>query len=559
MKGATVVAETLKAYGTKHFFLLTGGDNQLWIALRDAGIDMVLSRSERSAAAMADAYARLTNRPTFAYGQAGPGAAVLVGGLVDPYWAGTPVIALTSSSSLEGRYRGAYQEINQWPLFEPMCKMNVEVPNAGRIADLLRTAYRVSVSGNPGPVHLDVPRSALDGEAGDVEIYAEADFTAMPPFRPAPDADAVQRAVALVAQAARPVILAGGGVMLSDAWDELIALAEQLRVPVATTMGGKGAIAETHELALGVAGRYSRRSANELMGQADVVLAIGCGLGALATNDRSLFGLDVQIVHIDLDPEVLGRSHRETISMQADAGAAIAALRAAAGAQPGRPQGDDWLETAAARTTEWRDAVNTAAAAGADGALAPTSIVRQLSDVMAPDDVMVVDTGYMAAWAGALHEVKAAGRNFMRTGGSLGWALPAVMGAQIARPESRSVAIIGDGGIGYHVGDMETAVRRELPVVVVVLNNRMLAYEYHIQKHQYDTEVGSVNDFDDTNYAAVARAYGWHGERIEAAADVPRALADAFAQRRPALIEFMVDKEAIAPVTSFERLIPRDV
>jgi acetolactate synthase-1/2/3 large subunit len=272
-----------------------------------------------------------------------------------------------------------------------------------------------------------------------------------------------------------------------------------------------------------------------------------------------LLAPDAAIVHIDIDPTVLGMSHREAVSMLADARAALSALRAAAVRASPRDGAAAWVEAVTSRTRQWREAVAAAEAAGRDGAIAPAAVVRQLSDAMGATDVAVADTGYMAAWGGALYEIKEAGRNFIRTGGSLGWAFPACMGAQIARPDDRAVAIVGDDGIGYHIGDMETAVRRKLPVVVVVLNNRSLAYEYHIQKHVFHTEIGAANDFADTNYSAVARAYGWYGERVERQADVSRAIADAFDQDSRALIEFIVDKEAMGPVTSYERVRPRYV
>ncbi|HZB83810.1 MAG TPA: thiamine pyrophosphate-dependent enzyme, partial [Rubrobacteraceae bacterium] len=160
---------------------------------------------------------------------------------------------------------------------------------------------------------------------------------------------------------------------------------------------------------------------------------------------------------------------------------------------------------------------------------------------------------------GALYEVKAPGSYFIRTGGSLGWAFPAALGAQVARPQSRVVAIIGDGGVGYHIGDMETARRLNLPVVVLILNNRSLAFEYHIQKYLFDTEVSVVNDFYDTNYADVARAFGWYGKRIEEATEITRALSEALDSGEPAVVEVMIDKEATAPVTYYESVVERVV
>jgi acetolactate synthase I/II/III large subunit len=558
---AQAIGQTLKAYDTKHFFLLTGGDQDLWIALRDADIQMVLARSERAAAYMADAYARLTHKPAFAYGQFGPGAAVLVGGVVDPYWAGSPVVVITSSVSTRTRYKSEYQELDQKPLFQPITKMNVEVPRPDRAAEILRGAIRAAVTGNPGPVHIDIPMDMFGADAGDSPVYAEPRFARYPATRPSPSRKDVERACKLLVEADRPVMVAGTGVVSSQAWDEVTKLSESLGLPVATTLGGKGSIAETHSNSLGVVGRYSRKSANEIVSEADVVLAVGCTLGALATDTFQIPSRDAKIVHIDIDPAVLGTAYREEVSIEADAKAALTAmLECLRSEHEGSGSGDNgWLEHVNSKTAAWREAYAEAATKSQPGAIAPHTVLRSLQEVLGPQDVAVADTGYMGAWAGALYEVKAPGTYFIRTGGSLGWALPAALGAQVARPQQRVVAIIGDGGVGYHIGDMETAKRLNLPVIVVILNNRSLAFEYHIQKYLFDTEVAVVNDFYDTNYADVARAFGWFGKRIEEAGEITGALREALDSGEPAVVEVMIDKEATAPVTYYESVVERVV
>lgn len=558
---AQAIAQTLKAYDTKHFFLLTGGDQDLWIALREADIQMVLARSERSAAYMADAYARLTNKPAFTYGQFGPGAAVLVGGMVDPHWAGVPVVAITSSSNTATRYKSEYQELDQQPLFQPITKMNVELPRPDRAAEVLRSAIRAAVTGNPGPAHIDVPMNMFAADAGDVPIYAEPQFMQYPATRPAPDQYDIEQACKLLLEADRPVVVAGSGVVFSGAWGELTRISETLHLPVATSMGGKGSIAETHPNSLGLVGRYSRKSANEIVSEADLVLAIGCTLGALATDSFQIPTGDAKVVHIDIDPTVLGTAYREEVSIEADAKIALTTMLEYLASENGQGASSDggWLEHAQSRTEAWREAYAEAATKSQSGAIAPHAVFRSLQEVLQPQDIVVADTGYMGAWAGALYEMKEAGKNFIRTGGSLGWALPAALGAQVARPQDRVVAIIGDGGVGYHIGDMETAKRLDLPVVVVILNNRSLAFEYHIQKYLFDTELPAVNDFYDVNYADVARAFGWFGRRVEEASEITGALREALESGEPAVIEVMVDKEQMAPVTYYESKVERVV
>jgi acetolactate synthase-1/2/3 large subunit len=194
------------------------------------------------------------------------------------------------------------------------------------------------------------------------------------------------------------------------------------------------------------------------------------------------------------------------------------------------------------------------------GAIHPATVIAALREALAPTDVLVTDTGYMGAWAGALYPVTAPGRHFFRAAGSLGWSMPASMGAALANPDRRVACVIGDGGVGYHLMELETALRCGIDVTVVVLDNRSLAFEYHGQKLQWDNRVlPKVNDFLDVDYAAVARALGAEGVRVEEAAALPAALDAALGCGRPALLDVLVDKEVWAPVTNFEGIVPRDV
>jgi acetolactate synthase-1/2/3 large subunit len=557
---ARVIADQLKSCGVDHFFCVTGGDQPLWIALDDVGITIVPCRSEHAAVYAADGYARLTGRPAFVYGQFGPGVASVASGLADAYWAMSPVVSLTSSTRSRSRYRFEYQELDQVPMHTPVTKWAATVPRPDRAAELVRAAIRQAIGVPPGPVHLELPADMLGEEAGDQAVYPLPAFAQIPGPRAGADPSTLGAAADLLLGAQRPVILAGGGVLLSGACAELAELVAVTGIPVATSMGGKGAIAETHDLALGVVGRYSRKVANDILAEADLVLAVGCRLGGLATDGWRKPSPQARIIHIDANPAVLGATYREEVSILADARLGLAALTAEI-----RGRGDGggpgtWAKQAGERVQAWRGEVAKAQASSRPGALHPAAVNAAMRDVLEPADILVADTGYMGAWTGALFEVTEAGRHYLRAAGSLGWAFPAAIGASLAAPDATVLCVSGDGGIGYHLMELETALRCGAPVVVVVLNNQSLAFEYHDQRWLFDNRiVPQVNDFLDVNYADVAVACGAGGIRVTQPEQLGPALAKAVSARGPFLVDVLVDKEVHAPVSVFERTVPRAV
>ena len=555
---AETIAQTLKAYDTDYFFLVTGGDQALWIALQEAGICMVSCRNEATAVYMADAYARVSGKPGFVYGQFGPGVANVVGALADSYWSMSPVISLTSAMPAMSKDRYEYQELDQLPMHSSVTKWNKTVTSSERVADMLRAAIRAATGSIPGPVHLEIPADILNGDMKETAIYKEPSFGKLPSLRSAPPSDTVEALVDALLSAQRPVLIAGNGVLISQAWDEVQALAELLSLPVATSMGGKGAISEEHELALGIVGRYSRKMTNDIVRECDLALVIGCQLGALATDSYSVPSPQARILHIDTDTNVLGAIYREEISVLADAKLALQALIDEIRRRGIEQPRSAWARATFARIQEWKKGVQQSISRATGTPIHPAAAIQSLRDALSPEDIVVADTGYMGAWTGALYPVTAPGRTYLRAAGSLGWAFPASLGATLAAPDKHVVCVSGDGGIGYHIGEIETALRYNLSTTVVILNNVMYAYEYHGQKYLWGNKVISqVNDFIDVDYSAVARAFGARGERITDARDLPDALRDAIHADKLTVLDVMVDKEISAPVTTFETAIGR--
>jgi acetolactate synthase I/II/III large subunit len=543
---------------------MTGRDNSLWIALESVGIRQVLARTESAAVYMADAYARLRGRPTFVYGAYGPGAANVAGALAEPFWSGSPVVALVSAMRRADRYRKEYQELDQIPLFSSVTKWAAEASVPTHVPRLVRDAARRALTGTPGPVYLGIPGDLFETAVPDYhEPTGLEELLETPLARPAPtdaDAEAVLRALT---SARRPIILAGNGIHQSNAYEALRKVAERLAIPVATSSAGKGSIAETHELALGSVGRYSRNYANAAVRDADVILAIGTQLGGLVTDSYRLISPDAQLIHVTVDPDVIGLNFPAHLGFVADARTFLDALLVACDRFDvvRSVASSAHVANLAQERTAWRERrAGLAAQDGSDGRpMRPEAVLAVIEQQMADDAVLVADTGYAAAWTGALAEVKVAGRNFLRADGSLGWAFPASLGAQLAAPDKQVICITGDGGFGYHIGDLETALRLDLPVVVVVLNNQTLAFEAHVQTLLYEKMVAEVDDFRDVDYALIARAFGAQGVRVTTAAEFSQALAQGLERRGPMVIDAVIDREAIAPVTRYDRVRVREL
>jgi acetolactate synthase-1/2/3 large subunit len=550
-------AKMIRAYGAEYAFTLTGAPQNPHIDLQNReGVRVILGRSERSALAMADAYARVTGKPTFGLVQFGPGATYLPASIIDAFWASSPLIAVSGTTATSTRHLYEYQELEQTSMFPAITKWAGDLPQPERIADIMRTAVRAAIGGVPGPVYLGIPADWFSKRLATVpDIYAEQAFMKTPALRVAPMTQDVERAIALLASAEKPVLIAGGGVILSEAWSELTALAETLNIPVVTTMAGKGSIADSHSLAVGACGRYSRKVANDTLAGADFCLAVGTKLSSMGTDVFKYPRKGTRIVHIDLDPNTLGRTYREELSIVADSRTALTMLRdAALAAKVDGHRWAGWTKQVRGRVDGWlEDLERFSRDPLYEGRLNPYHLMRLLNQHISGDDMVVADTGYMAAWAVTVLQQKQPGRNILRAAGSLGWAFPAAFGAKLAVGNKRRVfGLTGDGGIGYHIADLETALRIKTPVIQIVLNNASLAFEYHVQKYVHEEMCPEASEFLDVPFGDVARAFGAHGERVTSPEQFIPALRKAEQSGKPAIIDVVVSREVPPPVTRYE-------
>jgi acetolactate synthase-1/2/3 large subunit len=548
MTGNRYFAEAVRAAGTTHVFFVPTIMLPAMAEMEDMGIRRVVTHGEKAAAYMADGYARAARRPGLCLAQT-IGSANLAAGLRDAYMAGSPVIALTGGNDAMSRYKHVYQEIEDFPMWESVTKANFHVDALERFPDLLRQAFRAATTGAPGPVHLEMSGThaqVLEREADLTPLWEER-FMKVPAFRPEPEPDAVRAAARALAQAERPVIIAGGGVIWSGAEAELARLAELLQIPVATSLNAKAALSDDHPLNVGVPGTYSRWCANKLLAEADLVFFVGSHAGGQVTTNWQVPRPGVAAIQLDIDPEELGRNYPLQVALLGDAKVTLEKL--IAGAEPARPR-LPWLGRVRDLVRDYRQESDRMRDSGAVP-IRPERICKEISAGLPEGGVLLSDTGHSGMWTGQMIRLTRPGQRFLRCAGSLGWGFPATLGAKCALPDRPVVGFCGDGGFYYHLAELETAARFNIAAVMVVNNNYALNQEkrlfdeaYHGRQRGRATEMWHFSH--QVNFARVAEAMGCVGIRVERADDIRPALEKALAASAPAVVEVISDVEAMA-------------
>ena len=555
MKGAAAIAKTMAAHGVEHFFHVSGGMISLFVELEDAGIDLVLARSEKAAAYMADGYSRISYKPGVCYGQAGPGAINLAAGISEAYWTCTPVIALTGSTSLSDLYKFQYQELDEMPFFEPTTKWNAQIFQADRAGEITRDALNISTSGSPGPVHINLHYNAANEMGEAPEPRREEYARSYPNGRTHPNMDDLKKVAEILAGANRSLIVAGGGVIISRAWDEVVKLAEYMYIPVATTLSGKGTIPDHHPLSIGVAGRYSSSMANKIVEDTDVVFYIGSRAGGMATDNWTVPGQEATIIQLDIEPESIGRNYYPAARMVCDAKLGVQDLLKVVKEMMKKPEKRKYLDTISKLKKEWRSEVASVMESDAVP-IKPHRIIKEIRQILGDQDIVVADTGQMGAWTGVLYPIVAPGRTYIRAAGTLGWSLPAAIGAKFAAGDNKVLDVTGDGGVAYHISELETALRLEKPFVAVVFNNVTLGMLHYGFKWRGDGKALKSSDFIDVDYGKIAEAFNCYGQRVEKPGEIGEAIQNAFDSGKPAIVDVMIDRYELAP-TSYYRTLPQ--
>jgi acetolactate synthase-1/2/3 large subunit len=548
LNGTDWLARALARTGMTHVFFVESTMRRTLLALGDLGVKTILAHSEKAAAYMADGYARVSKRPGICMAQS-VGAANLASGLQDSYLGRSPVIALTGHKEPSFQHRNSYQEIAHAPLFEAVTKFSAPIHSTSELPRLLRHAWRAAMADPVRPTHLDL--SGLQGDVielgqTDSPVDVEMEPRCIPVNRPVAYETDIDRAISVLLQSRRLAIVAGDGAAASEAGPEILALAETLSAPVATTLGARGIIPTQHRLSIGVAGSYSAPPANRIVHSADMALFIGCDTGDQVTLNWTIPAITTRIVQIDVDPLEIGRSYPNTTGIVGDPKATLARLNQ----MLGRPVRDSGFAEEAARIVgDWR--ASTISLVERDSA--PITVERlcaEITRVLPADGVLVADTGYSGIWTGTMIDLNGAGQTYLRAAGSLGWAFPASLGAKCAAGERKVLCFTGDGGFYYHLAELETARRYRLPTVTVINNNSGFGQNLTGVRRISGNRPGRGEElirFGPTDFTAVARAFGVRGIRVEQPSEIAPALTEALAANEPIVVDVVTDLEPRAP------------
>jgi len=562
--GRTVGMQIAAAFA-RHDVTLTFGQSiptAFHLAAPQVGIEQKVYRTENAGGAMADGYARISNKVGVVTAQNGPAATLLVPPLAEALKVSTPIVALVQEVARNAADKNAFQELDHLKLFESVTKWVRRIDCASRVDDYVDMAFTAATTGRPGPVVLLVPSDLLTEKA----VAAPARGAVLGHFpldRMMPDPRQIEMAARLLAQAEAPLVVAGGGVHLSQACKALATLQEHCHLPVATTVMGKGTVDETHPLSLGIVGYFMGEGArtehlHAMVRRADVILFVGTRTNQNGTNTWRLFPSNAKYIHLDIDGTEIGRNY-EAVRLVGDAKLGIEALTQALGRQDlsqrriRRPGAEQEI---AEGLRKFGFHLQTSSARDAQP-IRPERLMIELDRLLTPEMIVVADASYASVWVANYLTSKAAGMRFITPRGlaGLGWGLPLAIGAKVAAPDRPVICVTGDGGFAHCWAEMEMVVRLGLSIPIVVLNNQILGF----QKDSEDVLFGAHTSacyFKPVDHAAIARACGGQGVRVEHAPDFGPALETALAYAGPTVIDAITNPEARPPLTFYRGKFP---
>jgi len=556
MIGAKALMLAMEKEGVKEVFGLPGGANlPMYDELSKSNIRHILARHEQSASHMADGFGRVSRKPGVCFATSGPGATNILTGLATANADSAPMIAVTGQVAVNMIGRDAFQESDIIGMSNPCVKYAFQPRDAKEIPDMVKKGFYIAETGRPGPVLFDIPKDVQQNEA-EMIFPDEVKIRGYHPWTD-PDITNVEKAIQMLLSADKPIILAGGGVIISSAFAELQAVAETLMIPVVTTFKGKGSFPENHALSLGPIGMHGHAEANKLMTEADCVLAIGTRFSDRSVGTFEEFERRLKIIHIDVDPAEIGKNQTARVAVVGDVKVSLRIMIKIL-AQKALKKSDDnkWLKHVNEVKAYWKENLKIH-----PGEMSAAKILRKLRETLPHEAICTTEVGQHQMWASLFFDVIQPGTFFSSTGlGTMGWGFPASIGAKVARPDVPVVDIAGDGSFNMTENSLATSITEDIPVIIFLINNYSLGMVAQWQRTFYDKRMIGVDQKNCPDYVKIAESYGAQGIRAQSLDELEKAIKVGLKSEVATLIDIPIDPEEdvlpfVAPGTPLKDMI----
>jgi acetolactate synthase-1/2/3 large subunit len=556
MTGAKALIQALEKEGVDIVFGLPGGANlPIYDAVVDANFRHILVRHEQSAAHMADGYARIKRKAGVCFATSGPGATNLITGIATAYADSSPIVAVTGQVPLAMIGKDAFQETDIIGVANPCTKYSFQPSAAVEIPEVVKKAFYIAESGRPGPVLVDIPKDVQQATA-DMKF---PELIKVRGYNPNIEANLAEmdRAVELLLKAERPIIMAGGGVILSGAFSELQALAELVKIPVVTTFKGKGAFPENHPLAMGPIGMHGHAEANKIILEADCIVAVGARFSDRSVGKFDEFGKGMSIIHMDIDPAEIGKNKSVDVALVGDVKSSLRTLvKIFSKKMTKKDPNNPWLARRKELIQYYAETLK-----DYPREITAKKSLKKLRELLPANAIVTTEVGQCQMWASLHFDVITPGTFFSSTGlGTMGFGFPASIGAKAARPNVPVVDIAGDGSFNMTENSLAVSVLDKLPVIVFLMNNYMLGMVAQWQRTFYNRRYSGVHQYNCPDYVKIADAYGAQGIRAGSMHELEKAIKAALKSEVATVIDISIDPEEdvypfVAPGTGLKDMI----
>ncbi len=539
MNGSDALLKKLKENGTDVVFGYPGGVLlPLYDSIYDSDIKHILVRHEQAASHAADGYARVSGKTGVCIATSGPGATNLVTGIATAQMDSSPVVALTGQVGTPIIGTDAFQEVDTIGITMPITKANFQPRKSKDLPEIIDAAYHIAGTGRKGVVVVDLPKDVLEADVTEDDMKRVLRLEGYKPTTKA-NIKQIKKAVKIIEESEKPVILAGGGVILSDAADELFEFAKLTNISVATSLMGKGSIPEDHELSLGLLGMHGLESTNHAITDCDCLIAIGCRFSDRTTGKVSEFAPNATKIQIDIDPAEIGKNVPIDIPIVGDAKITLKSL-----IEEFENNTPNWTPDVVERRKAYVPKMNFNTVP-----LKPQEVIKEIMEAVTEDTIVSTDVGQNQMWMAHYYKTRKP-RTFLSSGGlgTMGFGLPAAIGAQVAKPDENVLAICGDGGFQMVSQELATIKDYDLPVVTCILNNRYLGMVYQWQVLYYENRISQTELAPTPDFVKLAQSYGINGERVEKPGELKETIQNALKSREATVIDITIDPSELLPM-----------